>query len=167
MHRLPRPAPARPRRALLGSSLAVLTLAGCSAATVAPPAGATEPARDAPGGTHAIAVSVDSIDEAVGTVRVALYASADGYAADEPVAVAAAPATTDPVNLALGRFPAGDYAVMLYHDRNGNETLDRNLLGIPREPWTGSMHRAVLGAPDWDDVRFALEGADLALELSL
>ena len=63
--------------------------------------------------------------------------------------------------------PDGDYAVMLFHDIDGDETLDRNLLGVPREPWTGSLIGPVFGAPGWDDVRFEVDGGDVVLTLSL
>lgn len=165
------PAIARSSRARAGAPVAIVFIAGCAAAMSAPPA---PPAADtgsaaAEGeiGTHAIAVSVDSIDEVVGSVRIALYSDADGYAAREPIASLAVPVTGTTLEVSLGDFPDGDYAVMLFQDVNGNEDLDRNLLGIPREPWTGSLTRSILGPPGWDDVRFELEGADIELTLSL
>ena len=47
---------------------------------------------------------------------------------------------------------AGRYAVAMYHDVDGDESLDTNMLGIPREPY-GFSNNAVgrFGPPSFDD----------------
>lgn len=68
----------------------------------------------------------------------------------------------------IGDLPAGEYAVQVMHDRNGNGELDSNFVGMPTEPWafsnnaTGSM-----GPPSWDDVKFELKGSvDQSIKLN-
>jgi len=46
---------------------------------------------------------------------------------------------------------------MLFHYVNGNEQLETNLLGIPKEPWSASLQgRSVYGRPSWYDIIFKL-----------
>lgn len=47
------------------------------------------------------------------------------------------------------RVKPGKYAVVAFHDVNGNEELDKNMLGIPTEPYGFSNNaRGMLGPPD-------------------
>ena len=40
--------------------------------------------------------------------------------------------TSDTVKTSI-YVPIGEYAITLYHDENGNEKLDKNVFGIPKE----------------------------------
>ena len=149
----------------LASLLAALAVAGCSAGATTTRADKADASHDA--GPHAITLSIEDIAESAGTVRIALYSSAESFASREPLAALAVPVDGPALSLSLGEFPDGDYAVMLFQDLNGNEKLDRNLFGIPSEPWAGSLRESTFGEPGWDDARFELEGAGIALALSL
>lgn len=149
-------------------SILVGAFLGCAAGSFSVPAiGADGDSSPDSAEVHSITVSIDSIVERHGDIRVALYSTAEGFDADEPLATVREPATGSAVTVSFEGVPNGDYAVMLYHDVNDNETLDRNLLGIPNEPWAGSSNGSVFGPPGWDDVRFELDGVDLTLNLSL
>jgi uncharacterized protein (DUF2141 family) len=61
------------------------------------------------------------------------------------------------VEFSTTALPAGTYALRVMHDRNGNQTLDSNLVGMPTEPWGFSNNAAgSFGPPGWDDARFEL-----------
>lgn len=52
---------------------------------------------------------------------------------------------------------AGKYAISGFHDINGNEKLDTNLVGIPDEPYGFSNDaRGTFGKPDFSDQLFSL-----------
>jgi len=54
-------------------------------------------------------------------------------------------------------LPAGDYAVSVLHDENGNRRLERSVLGFPEEGVGFSNDQKVkLSAPDFDDCKFDL-----------
>jgi uncharacterized protein (DUF2141 family) len=58
--------------------------------------------------------------------------------------------------IALGRVPAGTYALLVVHDENGNGKLDMTL-GIPREGFGFSNNPAMKPrAPRWEEIRFVL-----------
>lgn len=51
----------------------------------------------------------------------------------------------------------GVYAVSVFQDLNGNNSLDRGANGIPSEPWTMSGTPNPYAAPYWEDVKFTLD----------
>jgi len=82
-----------------------------------------------------------------GTVVVAVYDSDDAFAdLRDPFKSLAVPAGSGEAVLFDG-LPAGRYAVMAYHDENGNRELDQNFLGIPREPLGFSRRYWGKGSP--------------------
>jgi len=51
----------------------------------------------------------------------------------------------------------GEYAVSIFHDENGNNKMDTNFLGIPKEDYGCSNGaKAFLGPPKYDDAKFQL-----------
>lgn len=51
----------------------------------------------------------------------------------------------------------GKYAVSVYHDLNENGKLDRNLVGIPKEPFAFSnTEKLKMGPPAFEDASFHL-----------
>jgi len=63
---------------------------------------------------------------------------------------------------------SGSYAIMVFHDVNSNDKLDTNLLGMPKEPWGGSLQgKSVFGAPGWNDTKFELTDAGKSIDIML
>jgi len=66
-------------------------------------------------------------------------------------------------------LPYGEYAVMLYHDENGNDKLDKNIVGVPKEPYGFSNNaRARLGLPlyeQYEQVKFLFEAEAATLDI--
>lgn len=68
----------------------------------------------------------------------------------------------------IADFPHGQYAIAVYHDVNGNGKLDKNLVGIPSEPYAFSNNpRAKWKRPNFLDsrVHFHTPRLELVLEL--
>ncbi|MCK9451173.1 MAG: DUF2141 domain-containing protein [Bacteroidales bacterium] len=64
-------------------------------------------------------------------------------------------------------LPKGEYAFMLYHDKNADAEMNRNILGIPKEAFAFSNNvRPKFAKPTFEDCKFFLED-DLVLEVSL
>jgi len=54
--------------------------------------------------------------------------------------------------------PNGTWAVLAYQDENGNGELDRNLIGIPKEPYGFSRDaRSKFGPPGFEDAAIQVE----------
>ena len=56
----------------------------------------------------------------------------------------------------LDDLPAGEYALLIYYDENGNEVMDRNFIGIPREPLGFSNEYQPKGPPSYPRAAFQL-----------
>lgn len=56
----------------------------------------------------------------------------------------------------IGDVAAGEYALVIYHDENGNGRLDKNFIGIPKEPMGFSNRYRPKGPPVYDRARFEL-----------
>jgi len=54
-------------------------------------------------------------------------------------------------------LPKSDYTVMVYHDQNGNGKLDKNFIGMPKEPVACSNNaKGFMGPPKYEDAKFSL-----------
>lgn len=62
----------------------------------------------------------------------------------------------------------GQYAVAIYHDRNKNQKFDKNLLGIPSEPFGMSNNpRFGMKAPEFEEAVFDVPETGTAISISL
>ena len=60
----------------------------------------------------------------------------------------------------------GKYAISVYHDVNGNQRLDSNMVGIPSEPYGFSRDaRGKMGPPSFDDAAFEVGKDNVNLTL--
>ncbi|MEW6120776.1 MAG: DUF2141 domain-containing protein [Pseudomonadota bacterium] len=69
--------------------------------------------------------------------------------------------------LALDGLAPGEYAVMAYHDEDGNGELNRFLGMIPQEGWGLSNNPKVSGKPAYKDAAIALPESGTAITLKL
>jgi uncharacterized protein (DUF2141 family) len=68
-----------------------------------------------------------------------------------------APAKAGETIVTVDGVPAGSWAVLSYQDENDNGKLDRNVLGIPKEPYAFSRDaRGRFGPPSFEDAAFEL-----------
>ena len=74
---------------------------------------------------------------------------------DQPRYVEALPAGEGPWLFRFADLPTGDYAVLVWHDADDNEDLDRGMFGAPQEAY-GHSRGARGNRVDWDEVRFTL-----------
>jgi uncharacterized protein (DUF2141 family) len=72
------------------------------------------------------------------------------------------------VAVVFSGLEAGIYAVSAYQDIDGNGKLNRNLVGIPSEPYGFSRGaRGVGGPPSFDDAKFELGAGGAAIDVKL
>lgn len=77
---------------------------------------------------------------------------------------ASAPAQAGETVLKVHDVPPGTWAVLAYHDENGNRELDRNFIGIPKEDYGFSRDAAGrFGPPAFEDAAIEVrEGTTVA-----
>lgn len=155
-HRLAGPAKDRPSGAR--TPLHRFLAASLGAVALGFGAGPTEAAT--------LTVQLTRVASDQGTLNVAVYDSEQSFRKTVTRGVRV-PARTGSVSVEIDDLPAGDYAVMVFHDLDDDGELATNLLGIPKEPWGGSLQgRSVFGAPGWKDVRFELPETGTSIEIS-
>ena len=69
----------------------------------------------------------------------------------------------------IGEVPAGDIAVLVYVDENDNGVIDKNFIGIPREPLGLSNGYKPKGPPSFKRAAFSMSessGGPITIELS-
>jgi len=63
--------------------------------------------------------------------------------------------------------PEGTYAVVAFHDENGNSKVDRNLIGIPTEKIGFTNNPTLWGPPRFSDAKFVLGGTAQRFAITL
>lgn len=79
-----------------------------------------------------VTVIVDGLRSNAGAVEISLYDSEAGWNGTGALETALIEAP-GPVRAVFDALPAGDYAVRVYHDADGDGQLDTSMMGIPSE----------------------------------
>lgn len=103
-------------------------------------------------------VTVTGVAHARGAVHLALYESAETFRDDEKArARASVPAVPGDVVATFPGLPAGTYALIVYHDEDGDGGMDRFLGMIPTEGFGLSNDPEVSGPPQFEPSAFRLD----------
>ena len=109
-------------------------------------------------------LTVDGIRSEQGKVMVALHAPKSGVSFPDGAGAVAAQwraARSGALEFVFTGLPAGRFAIAVFHDENGNDALDTNLLGIPKEGYAFSENaRGFAGPPSFDAAAVEINDAD-------
>lgn len=90
-----------------------------------------------------LSISVEGVKSSAGRINVAVYNKSEGFLKfDEVYKSDSALASRGTTHIDIGELPEGIYALAIFHDENGNNELDTNWLGLPKESFgfsRGSM----------------------------
>ena len=105
-------------------------------------------------------------EERGGSVRCGLF-QRSGWL-KKPLRAAAAPGNSSPALCVFEDLPPGTYGISAFHDKNDNQKLDTNLIGVPVEDYGASNNaRGVFGPPKFDDARFEYQKGTKRLQGTL
>ena len=113
--------------------------------------------------TATLQVRITGLPSADGQVKIGLYSTKEAYTSHKgSFRKVVIPLADSACEWTVQEIPAGEYAVMFYHDKNANHKLDKNSFGIPREPFGFSNNaKPRMGPPPFEQVRFrVLEGVN-------
>ncbi len=102
-------------------------------------------------------IQFTNVNAARGSIYVAVYDQADKFLDVKAMCCQKIISVSErgTVEIALPELPAGVYAISCFHDINGNGKLDKNILGIPTEPYGFSNNaRPTFRAPNWEEAKF-------------
>ena len=81
-----------------------------------------------------LSIAVEGVKTSEGRISVAVYNESEGFLEfDRVYRVDSVRARKGITHLSIEDLPEGEYALAIFHDENGNNKLDTNWLGIPKE----------------------------------
>jgi uncharacterized protein (DUF2141 family) len=141
--------------------IGLLALASCASHSVMP--------RKGPG-SGTLRVRVAGIQPTHGQMRIALFASEDGFPIDANKAerIDSLPVTGPEVEWVADHVATGKWAVVVLHDEDEDGRMKTDWLGRPREGWgvsNGDQHRSGLPRFDESAVEVGEDRTDLLIKL--
>lgn len=114
-------------------------------------------------------VVVVGFQRTTGDVKIALANSEANYTSKSPsFRGTSATIEGDKATAVFANLPYGEYAVRVYHDANGNDKLDMNFMGVPKEPYGFSNNvRGKFGPAEWKQVKFELQTERVTIEIQV
>lgn len=122
-------------------------------------------ANESPGveeeGALNVTVRVKGIKDQSGQLIALLFRDPDGFpengdAAEQTRVVEEIP-SGQPAEIQFGKLSEGTYAITVLHDENGDEQMNRSLLGVPKEGYGISTNPSLsMGAPSFENASFTL-----------
>ena len=113
-------------------------------------------------------VTVNGVKAGEGSLRVAVFDEA--HRGDFPdgkyLLGVVVPATGAQMTVEISDIDHGEYAVAIIQDLNENETLDKNFLGIPKEPY-GFSGKWKSGGSSYDKALFSTGEVGFEITITL
>jgi len=123
-------------------------------------------AATAPATAADLTVQITNIRSAEGNILVQLFAGEENYKSGSAHETVSRAAIVGELKLIFTGLEAGEYAVRMFHDENGDGKLDTNPLGIPREGYAFSNEaKGAFGPPSYSAMKVILSesgGATIA-----
>lgn len=112
----------------------------------------------APGDAE-LEISFQGLKSPKGTIRLAVYDSEQTFMDESQATLVNIPVAAAPsFSYNLSGLAPGKYAFAFFQDENDNFKLDKNLLGIPTEPYGFSkMPESKWRVPDFEEVAIKIE----------
>lgn len=113
-------------------------------------------------------VSVAKFETPGARLMIALFYNKQAYKSDNRLRGRVLDVEANTASVVFSNLPAGEYAIKLFYDVNGNGKLDTNLLGIPSEPFGFSNDApASFGPAKWDAAKFNLTSQQVRQDIHL
>lgn len=103
-----------------------------------------------------LTINVSGLKNNTGTLTAELYSSKEKFLKIFYKKGSAA-IKSNTASFTFSDIPKGEYTVMVYHDENNNGKLDKNFIGMPKEPVACSNNaKGFMGPPKYDDAKFTV-----------
>jgi uncharacterized protein (DUF2141 family) len=116
-------------------------------------------------------VEITGLKDAAGNVYIAVYDSDASWLGEDAVQtreVAIDDALDGDVVRTEMQLPMGEYALSVFHDKDGDGELTTNFIGMPKEPIAVSNNAvARFGPPDYNDAQFVLGAEPLIQRMTM
>lgn len=101
-------------------------------------------------------ITVSGLKNNTGMLTAELYNS-KGKFLKTPYKIVSSAIKSNTATVTFIGIPKAEYAVMVYHDENKNGKLDKNFIGMPKEPVACSNNaKGFMGPPKYEDAKFII-----------
>lgn len=114
-------------------------------------------------------VEITNIRKGQGKLWIAMFRPGEKMDAERPSIYKIVDVAGKGAQVAEFDLEPGSYALAVYHDLNNNQVLDKNFVGIPKEPYGFSNDfRPKFSPPKFQDCAFQLpaNGAEISVKLT-
>ncbi len=115
-------------------------------------------------------VDVTELRDQKGSLCIKVFNGSQGFpnSNDRAVKRECVKITANPMRFTYPDLPGGNYAVAVFHDANGNGTLDRNAAGMPTEGYGFSNNPVVkTSAPRYGQAVFLVAGRNTRIAIRM
>ena len=114
--------------------------------------------------TQDITVTIDNVLNNNGKVLIGLH-SAETFMKTQAVQGSANEIENGKVSYTFKNVTPGVYAILVLHDENGNNRMDYEASGMPKEAYAMSNNPISYGPPRFEDAKFEVTNQSLELRL--
>jgi uncharacterized protein (DUF2141 family) len=117
-----------------------------------------------------LVVNITNIRESKGAVHIALYDDPVTFMQEEGICAGKVILLTTmaPVQWTFTGLAYRRYALAVFHDANNNGVLDKNMLGIPKEPYAFAVQEpSKWRDPTFEEISFTMAEPQKKINLSL
>ena len=111
-----------------------------------------------------LTVTVTNATSDEGTIQFGLY-SQDNFMKAPPLESASSSIKDGKASIVFENLEPGVYAVICFHDANGNDKMDFEPNGMPKESYGTSNNIMTMGPPNWDASKFELGKESTDIEI--
>ncbi len=116
-----------------------------------------------------ITVQVENLKNDKGVCRACLFKDAKAFPNDMDKAICkSTKISATKATFIFENVSTGTYAISVFHDENNNNTLDANMLGIPKEGYGASKNvLPKMSKPSFEDNAFKMSNQDITLTVRI
>lgn len=105
-----------------------------------------------------LTLKVENINRLKGDIVIGLFDSEENYKADTSVHNTVLPVTDYTLTTTFDGLSSGTYAIKLFHDKDSDGKLDKNIFGAPSERYAFSNEaRDPFSQPEWEETVFEIK----------
>jgi uncharacterized protein (DUF2141 family) len=115
-----------------------------------------------------LTIKIENIEALEGDIRIGVFNTSENFLKQGfTFKKYKIPVKNTTETIIIDDLPKGEYAFMLYHDKNADGKMNRNLLGIPKEPFGFSNNvRPKMAKPNFEECKVILK-ENLELQIRL
>lgn len=119
--------------------------------------------------TGTLSIEINNIKSSSGMVWIGIYNSPKSFLVKEKAIIEGIQIHKEgSLTIEIPGLKFGQYAIAIFHDENNNGEMDRNLLGIPSEPFAFSKKpKSKWRLPKFEEVKFSFDQHDQKLSARL